>query len=70
VLELEPCLPDDPERELDRELDSVRLPGVPSDLLDGSVLVARPNLVAAVAAERLVTGHIAADTSDVRLDGR
>ena len=66
----EPCVPDDLACEFDGELDCVRLPSMPSDFLDGSVLVTRTNLVAAVAAECLVTEHVVADTSDVRLDGR
>jgi hypothetical protein len=56
--ERERCVPGKVERKLDREVDSVRLSGVSSDCFDESVLVERPNLVTAVAAECLASENM------------
>jgi len=48
----------------------MRLRGVTPDLLDESVFVGGPDLVAAVTAECLASEHFAVDTASVRLDAR
>ena len=58
------------ERELDRKIDSVRLPGMSPNRVYAGELAICPNLVAAVAAECLVSEHVAADTPDLRLEAR
>ena len=63
-----PCAPGDLKRELDRELDAVRLLGMTSDRRHEGVVVIRPDVVAAVAAECLASEHVAADTPDVQLE--
>jgi hypothetical protein len=61
---------DDLERKLDGEVDSVRLPGVSLNRVNAGEFVICPNLEAAVATECLVSGHVAADTQDLRLEAR
>ena len=63
-----PCAAGDLKRELDRELDPVRLPGMTSDRRHEGVVVVGPDLVAAVAAECLASEHVAADTPAVQLE--
>ena len=65
-----PCASDDVEREIDREVDPVRLPGVLPDRIHAGGFVGSPNLVPAVAAECLVSEHVAADTPEARLEAR
>jgi hypothetical protein len=62
------CAAGDLKRELDGELDAVRLPGMTSDRRHEGVVVIGPDLVAAVAAECLASEHVAADTPDVQLE--
>ena len=64
------CPPCDVERELDREVDSVRFPGVSSDRLYEGVVVIRPNLVAAIAVQGLASEHVATDTAMGQLEPR
>jgi hypothetical protein len=66
----QPCATDDVERKLGRQVDSMRVRGVPPDLLDAGGFVIGVNLVAAVAAQCLVSKHVAADTGSLRLEPR
>ena len=66
----EACAPDDVERQLDRQVDSVRFRGVSSYGVHAPGLVLRLNFVAAVAAECLVSEHVAADTASAWLEAR
>jgi hypothetical protein len=64
------CAADEVERDIAREVDSVRLRRVISHLADARRLIGGLHLVTAVAAESLVSEHVAADTSDVRSEAR
>lgn len=65
----EPCALYEVECNVVRELDSVRLRGVSLHLVDARSLVGRFNLVATVAAECLVSEHLAVDTSGEGVEG-
>jgi len=65
----EPCALYEVERNVLGEVDSMRLRGVSSHLVDARRLIGRLHLVAAVAAECLVSEHLAVDTSGEGVEG-